>query len=95
MTHCPYTGKAMWIFFVPFQVTHASMFWDRVRNCHELALDREAWRKLTGGAWITTLLIVGVPPIMSNDEELMIVACSNCSDVYSYLENSLKDQVGQ
>ena len=32
---------------------------------------------------------------MSNDEELMIVACSNCSDVYSYLENSLKDQVGQ
>ena len=43
--------------------------------CPELALEREAWRKFTGGAWIITLLTVGVLPIILYDKELMIVAC--------------------
>jgi hypothetical protein len=43
--------------------------------CPELALEREAWRKFTGGAWIITLLTVGVLPIILYDKEFMIVAC--------------------
>ena len=53
--------------------------------------DREHWRKLTGGAWIITLRTVGVPSIISNDKELMIVACFNSSKVYRYLEKFLKE----